>query len=85
MKKPIYEYKDGCATCIAEDSMGRKFIGKAYCAKEDEDFQSELTGLTIAEMRAEIEAAKTYRDDLNAMTAIINEYGTFLKALRRFA
>lgn len=73
MKKPIYEYKDGCATCIAEDSMGRKFIGKAYCAKEDEDFQNELTGLTIAEMRAKIEAVKTYRNDLKIKLSALNQ------------
>ncbi len=73
MKEPIFKYKDGHATCIAEDSMGRKFIGEAWCADEDKDFESKITGLTIAETRAQIAAAKTYRDDIKVKLSALKQ------------
>ncbi len=73
MKKPIFEYENGHATCIAEDNMGRKFIGEAWCAPEDEDMKSELVGCTIAEYRAQIAAATAYRNDLKIKLAALKQ------------
>lgn len=64
MKKPVFYYKDGYAKCAAEDGLGRSFIGEAWCSDEDKEFESMIMGSTIAEMRAQIEAARTYRNDL---------------------
>ena len=73
MKEPIFTYKDGYAKCVAEDNMGRQFIGEAWCADEDKDFESMIMGSTIAEMRAQIEAAKTYRNDLKIKLSALNQ------------
>lgn len=73
MKQPIFEYKDGHAKCITEDEMGRRFCGEAFCSKEDKDFENEVTGLTIAEYRAQIAAARTYRNDLKIKIAALKQ------------
>ena len=73
MKSPIFTYKDGYARCETEDNLGRKFIGEARCADEDKDFESILMGSTIAEMRAQIEAAKTYRNDLKIKLSALKQ------------
>ena len=73
MKEPIFTYEDGHAKCIAEDSLGRKFIGEAWCAEEDKDFENIMTGSTIAEKRAQIQAARVYRDDLKIKLRALNQ------------
>ena len=73
MKQPKFEYKNGHAICTAEDEMGRIYKGEAWCAPEDADFENSLTGSTIAEMRAQIAAAKTYRDDLKNKLSALNQ------------
>ena len=73
MKEPVFKYEDGHSTCTVEDAMGRKIIGEAWCSPEDKDFESVLMGSTIAEMRAQIAAAKMYRDDLKIKLAALNQ------------
>lgn len=73
MKEPIFKYEDGHAICIAEDKMGRKFIGEAWCAPEDQDMESKLVGSSIAEFRAQIAAATTYRNDLRLKLSALNQ------------
>lgn len=73
MKEPVFRYENGHSTCIVEDAMGRKIIGEAWCSPEDKDFESVLMGSTIAEMRAQIAAAKMYRDDLKIKLSALNQ------------
>ena len=73
MKQPKFTYEDGHAACITEDNLGRIFKGEAWCNPEDKEFESILTGSTIAEMRAQIAAAKTYRDDLKIKLIGLNQ------------
>lgn len=84
MKEPIFYYRDGYAKCLAEDDMGRVFIGEAWCADEDKDFESMIMGSTIAEMRAQIEAAKTYRDDLKIKLSALNQLYYSMKHSKQF-
>ena len=84
MKEPIFYYKDGYAKCTAEDNMGRKFIGEAWCAEEDKDFESMIIGSTIAEMRAQIVAAKTYRDDLKIKLKALKQLYYSMKMSKQF-
>ena len=73
MKQPYFNYEAEHAVCIATDDMGREFKGEAWCAKDDLDFESELTGYTIAEYRAQIAAAKTYRNDLRIKLSALKQ------------
>jgi len=84
MRKPTFKYEDGHATCIAIDEMGRKFVGEAWCAPEDEDMMSELVGCTIAEYRAQIAAAATYRNDLRIRLAALNQLYYSMKHSSQF-
>lgn len=84
MKEPIFTYKDGYARCVAEDEMGRKFIGEAWCSEEDKDFESMIIGSTIAEMRAQIAAATTYRNDLRIRLAALKQLYYSMKHSRQF-
>lgn len=84
MKEPIFYYKDGYAKCVAEDDMGRVFMGEAWCADEDKDFESMIMGSTIAEMRAQIAAAKTYRDDLKIKLSALNQLYYSMKHSKQF-
>lgn len=73
MKEPIFEYKDNYTKCTVIDNLGREFVGEAHCHPDDKDFDSQITGSTIAEMRARIAAARTYRDDLKIKLAALNQ------------
>jgi len=84
MKEPTFYYKDGYAKCVAEDDMGRVFMGEAWCADEDKDFESMIMGSTIAEMRAQIAAAKTYRDDLKIKLSALNQLYYSMKHSKQF-
>ena len=84
MKEPIFKYKDGHATCETRDSLGRVFKGEAWCAEEDKQFESQIMGGTIAEMRARIEAARTYRDDLKIKLSALKQYYYSIKQSKRF-
>ena len=75
-KRPIFEWNAdiGAATCFLEDKEGNVFYGSAFCHDDDEEFQSEKTGCTIALARATIDYLRWYRDQLR----------TELKTLRHF-
>lgn len=73
MKEPVFTYENGHAICCTEDKFGRTIKGEAWCSPEDKDFESILMGSTIAEMRAQIAAAKMYRDDLKIKLSALNQ------------
>ena len=73
MNKPIFTYENGHAICITRDTMGREFKGEAWCAKEDLDMESKITGLSIAESRAQIAAATAYRNDLRVRLSALKQ------------
>ena len=73
MKEPKFTYENGHAVCETVDSMGRIIKGEAWCAEEDKEFENSLTGSSIAEMRAQIAAAKMYRDDLKIKLSALNQ------------
>lgn len=81
---PIFTYENGYATCSVTDSLGRVFKGEAHCADEDRDFESALIGGTIAEMRAQIQAAKTYRDDLKIKLSTLRQLYHCIKQSNNF-
>lgn len=72
-KQPVVTWDNGHATCSVQDKMGRVFKGEAWCSDQDKDFESELTGCTIAEYRAQIAAATTYRNDLRIKLSALNQ------------
>lgn len=57
----IFNYQDGKSTCIIE-YKGIFFCGEAKCHPQDNDFESEKTGLQIAEIRANIKLLQFRRD-----------------------
>ena len=64
-KEPKFTYKDNYTKCeVIDDKYGRKYTGEAYCHPDDADFQSLITGSTIAEMRALINTMVAYKNDL---------------------
>lgn len=73
MNKPIFTYENGHAVCTTRDAMGREFKGEAWCAKEDLDMESKITGLSIAESRAQIAAATAYRNDLRVRLSALKQ------------
>ena len=73
MKEPKFTYENGHAVCETVDNMGRIIKGEAWCAEEDKEFENSLTGSSIAEMRAQIAAAKMYRDDLKIKLSALNQ------------
>lgn len=44
--------------CLIDDNHGHTFVGKAICAEEDREFESEKIGFNIATARAQIKAIK---------------------------
>lgn len=56
-----FSYQDGRSVCTIE-YKGICFIGDAKCHEQDADFQSEKTGLQIAEIRANIKLLQFRRD-----------------------
>lgn len=71
-----FNYKAGISTCDIE-YKGHHFIGKAVCHTDDLDFESERTGLCIAEARAQIKVMKFKRNfelkpKIAAITHLLN-------------
>ena len=64
-RQPYYDWnkEEGIATCILFDGQ-TPFIGVAKCHPDDVDFQSEKTGMIIAESRAEINALQHYKNNV---------------------
>lgn len=60
----IWDAEKGIATCTIIDNQGRKFIGIAKCHPDDLDFNSELTGCTIASYRSMIKYLKSVKRDI---------------------
>lgn len=60
-KNVKFEYKDGDAICTIQ-YKNQIFIGKAVCHPDDLDFESERTGLFIAETRAIIKGLQFQRE-----------------------
>ena len=56
-----FNYQSGKSICIIE-YKGISFCGEAKCHPQDEDFESERTGLQIAEIRANIKVLQFRRD-----------------------
>lgn len=64
-RQPYYDWnkEEGIATCVLFDGRN-PFIGIAKCHPDDADFQSEKTGMIIAESRAEIKALQHYKNNI---------------------
>lgn len=56
-----FGYTQGSSCCIIR-YKGFEFVGEAQCHPDDMDFESERTGLCIAEARATIKLMKFKRD-----------------------
>ena len=56
-----YNPEEMVASCIIM-YHGMEFVGFAQCHPEDEDFASERTGCTIAELRARLQMLRYMRD-----------------------
>jgi hypothetical protein len=86
MKEPIFEFnKDtGFSKCIIKDKE-LEFIGTAQCHPDDMDMNSHFTGMTIAEMRAELAAFRHIRDNeiIPELRALKELHGT-MKHSKRF-
>lgn len=54
----------GLAVCTLQVEGGKKFIGTAQCAVEDQDMKSMHTGMEIASMRASLNALIDERDNI---------------------
>lgn len=65
MARYSYEYdkENGVSTCIITNKQGKVFVGMAQCHPDDMDMNSEYTGSSIAEMRAERAALRDMRDN----------------------
>lgn len=73
MKEPVFKKENNVTICEVTDNLGRIFRGEARCHPDDKDFESPITGGVIAEMRARIEVARTYRNDLRVKLAALNQ------------
>ena len=72
LKDIEYKYGEGSAVCIIKYN-GYDFVGRADCHPDDEDFESERVGLTIAEARANIKVLVHMRDcELKPQLKILN-------------
>ena len=60
-KNVSFHYSEGTASCFINYN-GITFCGEAHCHMDDKDFESERTGLQIAEIRANIKVLQFRRD-----------------------
>ena len=84
MKEPIFKYENETTICEVIDNMGRVFKGESHCHPDDKDFESLITGGTIAESRARIAAARTYRDDLKIKLSVLRQLYYCMKQSSHF-
>ena len=71
--EPYFEKKDHIYYCGIQDEKGNTFVGRARCHPDDQEFESEKIGYTIASRRALIRAIKHH---------IKNELGPKFKAFK---
>lgn len=83
-RKYYYNSQKGHSTYEIEDPVrGLVGFGRAQVEEKDMDFRSEFTGLTIAELKAEMDLCKkiisyeTERED----NELVEEYSAYLKIL----
>lgn len=88
MKKrnePKFTYKDNYTKCeVFDPKYGRTFIGEAYCHPDDADFQSLITGSTLAELRAERKALTAYKNDLRVKREALQQYFYSINQSKQF-
>lgn len=84
-KEPKFTYKDNYTKCeVIDNKYGRKYIGEAYCHPDDEDFQSLITGSTIAEMRAIINTMVAYKNDLRIKLEALSQLYYSMNQSKKF-
>ena len=76
MSKNIYfSYDNGISTCTIV-YKNKKFIGTAVCHPDDADFESDKTGLSIAEARAAIKILQYQKQEIkNQLHILIHLWG----------
>ena len=72
-----FGYADGGHSCCIIKYKGLEFVGEATCHPDDMDFESERTGLCIAEARANIKVLKFKRkfEIIPALQSLRHLYG----------
>ena len=85
-KRPTFEWNEniGAASCFLEDKEGNVFYGSAFCHDDDEDFQSEKTGCTIALGRATIDYLRWYRDQLRTEIKTLRHFYSIIEQAKDF-
>ena len=84
-KEPKFTYKDNYTKCeVIDYKYGRKYVGEAYCHPDDSDFQSLITGSTIAEMRAIINTMITYKNDLRIKLEALSQLYYSMNQSKKF-
>ena len=76
MSKNIYfSYDNGISTCTIV-YKNKKFTGTAICHPDDADFESDKTGLSIAEARAAIKILQYQKQEIkNQLHILIHLWG----------
>lgn len=59
-----WDAENGVAKCVLVLEGNKKFSGYAFCAEEDKDMKSQITGCTIALFRAQLSAFIDERDNI---------------------
>ena len=84
LKDIEYKYGEGSAVCIIKYN-GYEFVGRADCHPDDEDFESERVGLTIAEARANIKVLRHMRDcEVKPQLKILNHLLSNMKTSKSY-
>ena len=79
-----YGYVNGAAVYIIEYN-GYRFVGEANCHPDDEDFESERVGLTIAEARANIKVLRHMRDcEIKPQLKILNHLYSNMRTSKNY-
>lgn len=84
LKDIEYKYGEGSAVCVIKYN-GYDFVGRADCHPDDEDFESERVGLTIAEARANIKVLRHMRDcEVKPQLKILNHLLSNMKTSKSY-
>lgn len=68
-----FDENEGISYCAIGTKADDVFVGTAKCHPDDRDFMSEKTGCEIALRRAEIEALRSYRNELKIGLAALKQ------------